>query len=125
VSNDKTSDVKPTGDTSIPRAAKPFAVQMMDFVADSAAAFATAIVTAGAVKADAAVNKAREVIATVDENAKAVTARLQRKTTARRPPAKRTAAKKSAIAKKGLTKKAAPKSAVRKKASARNRRSDR
>ena len=43
---------------------------MMDFVADSAAAFARMIVTAGAMKVDEAVNKARD--ATVDENAKAV-----------------------------------------------------
>ena len=123
--DDKTSDIKPTGDTGAHRATKPLAVQMMDFVADIAATFATAIVTAGAIRADKAVNKAREVVATVDENARAVTEHLQRTTTAKRPPAQRTAAKISAVRKRSLTKKAAPKRAARKRAPARSRRSDR
>jgi hypothetical protein len=125
VGNDKTSDIKPTGDTGAHRAAKPLAVQMMDFVADSAAAFATAIVTAGAMKADRAVNNARDVIATVDESPKAVTERLPRKTTAKRPPPKSTAAQIMAVGKRSLTKKAAPQRVVGKKAPARSRQSDR
>jgi hypothetical protein len=115
---EKTEEIKPTGKTSDPADSKPLAVQMMDFVADSAAAFATAIVTAGVAKADEAVNKTREVVAAVDERAKAATERLQGKTAVPKPAAKKTAAKKSAPVKKKLTKKAPPKKPVKKKAPA-------
>ena len=117
---EKTADHQPADETKAPVASKPLAVQMMDCVVDNAAALATAIVTAGVVKADEAVNKAREVVAAVDERAKAATKPLERKTAVRKPMRKKASAKKTVkekLAKKTASKKAVKKNALTRKVS--------
>jgi len=110
---EKTGGHQPADETSAPVASKPLAVQMMDIVIDNAAALATAIVIAGVVKADEAVNKTREVVAAVDERAKAATKRLQGKKAVRKPIRNKAPAKKAVKDK--LAKKTASKKTLKKK----------
>jgi hypothetical protein len=91
---EKTDDTEPTEGTIPAPANKPFAVQMMDAVADSAATLAKAMITSGVVKIDEAVNKTRKVANSLEKSAKAATKKIEKRTAAKRTAAKKATAKK-------------------------------
>jgi hypothetical protein len=114
---EKTDDTERARGTTPEPASKPFAVQMMDALADSAATVAKAMITSGVVKIDEAVNKTRQVVKSLEKSARTATKKIEKRTAAKKAIAKKTGTKKSksAVARKAAAKKTAPEKSATKK----------